>query len=366
MAATAPKTDLKNAFEMLNRMTRMSKIVMSDKTMNGQPISKEFRNANQAEILRGLSQLIRYFRDWETSDYEKTLGTVSAQDLLGTEINLGDMNRPLFPKADLYALSIATAAQFLNSFQSHLSPLFSMDFEGNAKFLDRDESADQKAKDECRPLADVEAYEGALAGIVEIHSGKRDGVVKTAHLARWLIALTEFYNSLDGAEKSSSLDLVTPDKCGVKPIDQITQSRKTILQLIAGVTNFLSHKMVNEQGLFSAEFDLGSKKLSGIDTVSVLDQALAIRALLASSAILGIESYQFAAIDAYYKMNHHLFDKRQRFYKNANDQKALQLPVVLEVLRAMAALEPLLSVESADQLRWIMEPWLAGLEKIKF
>ena len=54
-----------------------------------------------------------------------------------------------------------------------------------------------------------------------------------------------------------------------------------------------------------------------------------------------------------------------RFYQVSKTDANPQLPVVVEILRALNGLEPYLPAESAEQLRWIMEPWVSGLENIQ-
>lgn len=358
ISATVMQADLKSSYEMLARITSISDIVLSDENVKGQPISKEFRNANQAETLRGLSQAIRFFRDFESSEFDNTLGKIMAQDLI-PDMDLGENNQALFPKQDLYALSIATAAQFIENLQSTKSPLFTMGIDKKITWLDKKEEATKMSEQV------EESSPQVLAGIVEMKNGERASNVKTAHLARWILAASEFLAAIQDAEKSSSVDLREKGADGVVPLDKLATARQDLRQLILGLSNFLSHELVDERGLFAASYDIASLKRSPTNEVSVLDQALAIRALLAASETLSMETYRFAAIDGYYKMNLHLFYPKERFYKNTKNDQKTQLPVVVETLRTLQVLEPHLPSKSADQIRWIMAPWIKGLENLK-
>ena len=356
IAASVLKSNLKSGFEMLSRITSISDIVLGDKDVEGEPISKKFRNMNQAETLRGLSQAIRYFRDWEVSEFDQSLGKIMAQDLI-PDMDLGANNQALFPKADLYALTIAASAQFITNIQSDNSPLFTMGVDKNIHWLD-EKISDQDKEKENRPPQ-------VLAAIVEIKEGQKAGIVKTSHLARWIIAAAEFLSAIEGAENSSSVDLKKLDENGKPNLDKIIESRQTLRQLILGMSNFLSTQMLDDRGLYAASYDIKTGKQSPAGEVSVLDQALSIRALLAASDALGAETYRFSAIDNYYKMNQNLFSPKMRFYQVSKTDANPQLPVVVEILRALNGLEPYLPAESAEQLRWIMEPWVSGLENIQ-
>lgn len=352
------KSDLKTAYEMLSRITSISDVVLMDKNVKGEPISKEFRNANQAEILRGLSQAIKYFRDFESSDFENTLGKVMAQDLI-PDMDLGENNQALFPKQDLYALSISTAAQFIENLQSENSPLFTMGADKKITWLD-------KKQDPSKNMEAMESSPQVIAGIVEIKDGERATSVKTAHVARWVLAASEFLSAIADAEKSASVDLKEKGADGVAPLDKLASSRQDLRQLILGLSNFLSHQMVDERGLFAASYDLTTGQKSPSNEVSVLDQALAIRALLAASETLEMEIYLLSAVDGYYKMNHHLFYPNERFYRNSKSDQKTQLPVVVETLRTLQKIESYLPSKSAAQVQWIMAPWIKGLESTKF
>jgi hypothetical protein len=112
----------------------------------------------QAELLRGLAAMTRYFRDWKKNGFDDSLGAVQVGHLI-KDLPAGSVTSGLFPKDSFFALGVANAASILTNMTKRLSPVFLIDITRKTTWAnDRSDDSDQPA---------------TMAGIVDIVGGKR-------------------------------------------------------------------------------------------------------------------------------------------------------------------------------------------------
>jgi len=97
------------------------------------------------------------------------------------------------------------------------------------------------------------------------------------------------------------------------------------------------------------------------------DQALAIRALMASSRQLNLKLFSWAALDGYFFMNKMMWDESQQFYAPAvtpagEKVGAATIFDVAPTLRAGEELSPFMSTEIRAQWDRISGLWARALE----
>lgn len=304
----------------------------------------------QAELLRGISRMMNYLKDWQVTNFESSLGLVKAKNLV-PEFDIDELDRPLFPKAELYTLALADAAVLLKNITKNYSQFFVVDLYNKTKWVNEFDFKNGETS--------------ALAGVVDIKSGHRANTVQAEDVSRWIIAICDFLKATEGIENTKSKILLDSDSAGHKPLDSIIQARKDLRLLLIGLSNFLSSHLLGPDGLVLNSFDIVEFKSDLKKNVKVLDQALAIRALLAAAQVTKVNLYEVSAIEIYYKMNNTLYNPKTRFYSNLGvADRTIPLPVALDIVLALSELKPLLPLDSQKQLTWILQPWYAGFKTL--
>lgn len=302
--------------------------------------------ASQAELLRGISNQMNLLRDWEKGDFDTALGNIPIEDV-AKEIPAGVIGMGLFPKDILYALGLGNAGAILQNVILENSPAFLL--------LSKDEllwGNDYKKIGEGKV--------STIAGLVDIVDGKRTSVVRTKDIARFILALDAFLQASDGIENSRSGPLLEKNSDGVTVLEQISDARKYLRLFILGLTNFLVDVAKDkEEGGFYSEFDLSNGLTRTSDQKDLLTQALAIRAILASSKQLDLEIFHWTALDGYYFLNKNMWDANLQFYKRTNNVSSDNPSIfeIAEMLRAGNELSEVMNVESRNQWSRISGPW---------
>lgn len=303
----------------------------------------------QAELLNGIGHMMAYFRDWQTTAYESNLGIVKAKDLV-PEFDLEALNKNVFPKSDLFALSIANAAVILKNIAKNFSQVFVVGLNNQITWVNE---------------YDFQGGDTAvMAGVVDIVAGKRQSVVQSENVSRWMLAISQFLKASEGIEGTRSEILLKPDAQGVRPLDTLLDARKQLRLLLIGMSNFLSNQLVAKDGLVVKSMKLSDMQIESDVEKTVLDQALAIRALLTVADVTKVSLYRVSAIEIYYKMNLYLYNPKIRFYSVAPQSKAIPLPLAMEIVRSLSQLKPHLPPQSQKQLSWILEPWFMGMRSL--
>jgi hypothetical protein len=299
-----------------------------------------------AEIVRGLSRVARNFRDWEKSEVDGLVGSYMVRELF-PEIDLPELNREIFPKAAFFAMSFASLSEHLKTITDEKSQIFVVDLNNKVKWANEERSEDT-----------------VMVGIADRQNGERSHLVRAEDVARYLIALTEFLDATADIHKTKSEFLLKPDKDGQIPRDQIMRAREKIRLLVLGLSNYLSHQFRAGGDLIVHWLDIDSQR--PIDrTVTVFDQALSIRALLAASKTLKSDIYLWEAIDLVSAMNRTLYKPELGFY-GRKEETTVSPPVLVETLRALELVSPHLKPESRAQIERIAKPWRATINSWRF
>jgi hypothetical protein len=304
----------------------------------------------QAELLRGISRMMNYLKDWQVTNFESSLGLVKAKNLV-PEFDIDELDRPLFPKAELYTLALADAAVLLKNITKNYSQFFVVDLNNKTKWVNEFDFKNGETS--------------ALAGVVDIKNGRRANTVHAEDVSRWIIAISDFLKATEGIENTKSKILLDSDSAGHKPLDTIIEARKDLRLLLIGLSNFLSSHLLGPDGLVINSFDIVEFKSDFKKNIKVLDQALAIRALLAAAQATKVNLYEVSAVEIYYKMNNTLYNPKTRFYTNLGvADRTISLPVALDIVLALSELKPVLPPDSQKQLSWILQPWYAGFKTL--
>jgi hypothetical protein len=292
-----------------------------------------------AEAVRGYANLAIAFREWQSSSFESLLGTFRAKDLF-PEFDIPQLDTALFPKDAFFALSFRDLAENLKSVKGHRTQIFLIDAKSRVTLANHDSSEDDPP---------------VMAGIADRKGDQLATTVRAEDVARYLLAMCQVLDATKNVETTKSTYLLEPGDDGLIPRDVIVKSRDEIRMLILGLSNYLSHQ-------FRAGGDLIHRELV-IDTqapfdpsLTVMDQMLAIRALVAASEALGIDLYRWEAIDLVSAINRDLYRADLGFYAR-QDEKTVSPLTVLEGLRAFDAVSPYLRPESREQIAKISSAW---------
>lgn len=350
--AEAPPLDLRRLKELTLSYAMPDELEFNQ---DQQPILKYIDRKNysvrsQSEMIRGLSQMIAFFQDWNVTSHEKALGTLTAQDFI-PQFQSDELKRQMFPKEQLLALTLGEAATLLKNITKKSSQFFLVDLQNNVKWASEYDPNGEETT--------------AMAGVVDLIHGERGTSVTAENVSRMILALAEFMRATNGIENTKSTMLQEVGSDGKTALESIVEGRKDLKLLIVGLSNLISHQFISKDALVARSLRLATLDPDESENMSVTDQAITIRALLAASEATGIRIYEMSAIDLYYAMNKHLFNPKIRFYSAPNNLKGLPMPAILETLRALVELRPALGGESLAQLDWVINPWLEALKTLK-
>ncbi len=342
-------------FDIKNAISSKTPFAVPDSFSVGQDFVPKFgeegKNVSvlgQAELLRGLASMTRYFRDWESNGFDKSMGAVEVGKLI-KDLPAGSITTKLFPKDTFFALGVANAATILVNMTKQLSPVFLIDIAKKATW------ANDRSDDSVQPAT--------MAGIVDIISGQRSLIVHSVDTARFLLAVADFLDATQGIEKTQAHPLITAGTDGKRPIDSLVDARNQLSMLVVGFANFLSHQMASKDGGIRSTFHQDSVSVSASEPRRAIDQAVCILALLKAGEVLGREIYDASALDAYAFMNTSLFNMKTGFYNSSEGStNPPSLDEIATILLAGETLRSHMSNQSQDQWDMISKPWLKALE----
>jgi hypothetical protein len=310
-----------------------------------QKYAKNFSANSFATQIHGLNQFLRLTRDWENTQFDKYLGDIQVQDVTHDAEDPA-LKQGLFPKDKLFALNLGAAAILFQDLTKRATPVFLYTLEGPLMWADKYETSENNA---------------VMAGIVDIQEGKRGLKVDATSLSQLILAASEFLEVTKDAEKTkSSILLERPENGGERPLDSLIQGQKDLKLLVIALSNLLSNKMITADKLVAPRFDY--VKASG-QTVGykLKDQALAMRALLATYKLTGIDAYLWSAQEIYFAMNKKMFNLKHEFYFSQGSEQP-EFTEVLEMLRSLMELRPYLPLSSVPQLDRVIKPWVDSLK----
>lgn len=341
----------KTSFAVPDSFTANANFVMDRKTA-----PKNASVGAQAELLRGLARQIRFHQDWEKNIFDEQLGVIQVEDV-ATDIPKGAIDYSLFPKDLIFAMALGDAGALVQNVIRDLSPAFILMNDQNVLWGNqyRDISMDKVVK-------------VTGAGLVNIEKGARGKTVRTADIARYVLALDEFLTATADLEKTTAKPLQ-----GAVQKD-IQDARGYLKYFQIGLATFLKYATQGKNdpntGAVNGKYMFSGGKLVKVDSPYTLeDQALAIRALVASSKSLGIRIFESSALDTYYFMNKSMWSPRAQFYSpqfsaKGIDARAPSFHEVIQTLVAVDELAPSMNTESRHQWENIAQPWIHALQDL--
>ncbi|MES2962730.1 MAG: hypothetical protein V4760_02495 [Bdellovibrionota bacterium] len=305
----------------------------------------------QAELLRGLSALIRSFRDWEKSPFDEALGKVAIGELI-TEMPAEGLTQKLFPKDTFFALSVGNAGAILSNMTKTLSPVFLVGTNNKVVW-----SNDLETTDDGDPTT--------IAGVVDIVAGKRADSVRTKNVARFLLAVAEFLEATEGIERTKSDVLLEKGANGKSPIDQLVDAREDIKLLALGLANFLSNQVQQKDGGFRASYNQAKIEAQANEPRTLIDQALGVMALARVGDALDKDIYRWAAMDGLAFMNRVLWNPKVGFYRSVEGtDTAPSFDEVTAALMAGERIRVFLPEKSRAQWDRLAGPWYTAFEEL--
>lgn len=317
-----------------------------------------------AEMLRGASSLMSYFRDWVKNGFDENLG---ARTYKGIQI---------FPKSSFYALGLGVAAV----------PLLNLTRDGfvgygNSKTLYEAPllapPVDERPTMECPlfegvPGADNKIDPVIAVALTALTSQGRGDIVRSADIARFILAADQFVESTEGVENTSARPLIKEEDGFKSVMKQILCGRKSVRTLMIGLSNFLTSRMQTVDGGFVRAYSLSEKRIvpdpkeqmtgEGMTPEGryLEDQLLVLQALSKVYSQWRGEAYRHIAVDTYHFLNAKMFDKNTGFYKKIESALASQsadLRLMTLALKTFDSIEKLLPPEDFEQFEFIRSQW---------
>lgn len=341
----------KTSFAVPNQFTASSSRLIMDR----KKATKNSSVSAQAELLRGFSQQIAFHRDWEKNSFDEVLGSVRIEDVV-PEVPRGAIDYSLFPKDIVFTLAVGGAGGILQNIIRDLSPAFLV--------LDKEEIL---WGNDYQKISDGKI--STVAAMVDIVNGKRGNQVRTADVAKFILAVDAFLEATEGMENTNSPILREKGENGRSVLEEIDDARRYLRLFQMGLTNFLVYVAQNKDGSFASSFSLEKSLTKNSETILLADQVLAIRALNATAKRLNLPLFRWAALDGYYFLNRSMWDVKRQFYFSAYSPKGnsgLGAATPLEIIATLRGLEEFsefLPVTSRQQWERIARPWIYALEE---
>ncbi len=291
--------------------------------------------AGQAEVLKGASGMLSYFKDWEKTedDYDVGLGQL---DYRGFR---------LLPKQAFVNLSFGIMSVALRNLRRTQTQLRMFDQWGQ-------EIKDWMKSNDPRSLR-------ISAALSNLSADGRSQIIRSSDLARFIIAIDEFAKSTDGIEGTKASVINPPDKKERINLKALIAGKKQVLVMMVGLQNFLVSKFQDKDGGFWHTYSLDKNQLIDTETPRKLeDQALIQNALLRTYARWGGQGAKWAAIDSVHFSNTKLWNGKIGFYNATESGGQVNPYVFVLTLRNLRNVIPLFKSEkSRDQAKRVLEFW---------
>lgn len=316
-------------------------------------VPQDLKVQTQAYLLSGFTHLISAFRDWGRSSMDGILGSIRVRDMLRS-LPADDLKMAAFPKEVFVAMAVGNASAVLANFRAKGSPLFIL-CEG-----DRPNWGDEEALCE-KP--------SALAAIVDIQNRKRVMNVNALSQAEFLSSLIDFLSVGAEALKTQSPHLLRASVVGEKSgLEELKEALPEIRKLALGLTNFLTHKLQNEEGTVYDAYRVKETKTLKHDSAKVTPLKVAdvrthlafIRAVSKSAEYFNLNVYRLSALSAYHNLNRNFWNEKVGFYSQ-NPSSTVKETDVLEAIRVLRRVVPYIQENwSKEQLEQLLSGWSAA------
>lgn len=308
-----------------------------------------------AELTRGAANMMYYFRDWVKNGFDKSFGKERYQ---GIEI---------FPKESFFALSMGVGSVPLRNLTRE--GLVGYTLNGVKKESSALNSTKESASEECAVADDNDPVTTAL--LVNVSPSGHGDIVKSADIARFILAADTFIESTEGVEGTKAAPLQKVENGMKATLKAVRCGQKSLKALMMGLANFLVSKMQLTDGGFASEYSINNKKIVSTLFVSpsgdksrpnrqLEDQLLIIQALKKVFDRWQGMAYANLAVDAYHYMNRVLFSAKLGFYKvselSSEDEK-VDLRLMSMTLETFKSIEVIVPSEDIDQLNFLSNTW---------
>ncbi len=314
-----------------------------------------------AEVARGAANMMFYFRDWIENGYDEAMGKEQYQET------------KVFPKPDFFALSLGLGSVPLRNLTRE--GLIGYTLAGKKRESTSFNTPQDNTTESCPPPESGDPV--TVAALTSVSPGGQGDFVKTADVARFILAADTFIDSVEGVTNSSAGPLQLTENGIRTNIKAIRCGRESLKGLMMGLGNFLVSKMQLPDGGFVHEYSLEQRKAVPDITMKIVatggstvnryleDQILAIQALRKVYDRWKGQAYANLAVDAYHFMNKNLFDVNLGFYKSTEktviDSK-IDLRLMSMTLESLKMLEPIVPKDDRDQLQFLEETWSQKLQ----
>ncbi len=314
-------------------------------TTRSESLSLNVSAKSQSLLFGGLVSFMEYLKDWNANDFDLYLGKQDAAQLFSPDGQ--ESGQKLFPKDEFFKLIFAHTANMLTNVTKEKTPFILFPESGQRLWADQMDQA-------TAPVT--------MVGVVDIKAGVKSDIVRSENVSRWISAFGKFLAKTQDIEKTKSKELIEKDLAtGKSPIDLINENKVNIMKLMVGLGNLLSSQMINKDGLVYETLKV--QDLSNIGTThNLMDQLLAIDALLTLHEVAEMKSYLWSALSIYEGLQKHI-NLKTNFYEIGEVKVAD--PVVLSfMVKTMNHLLPHLKIKEQEQLRYQIGIWNYHLERL--
>lgn len=303
------------------------------------------RAKDQAWSLMFYSKMIQQLADWKTTPYDSGITKYVAQDFI-TEFQSEDLQKQLFPKAELVGMALSLAAQTLKQMYTDKSPIYLLDKNNNRVSI---QTYLQENFDSTSSIV-------VHAAVSDLQNGVLVDKARLSDITLMMEAMSLFYKATDGIDKSASESLKDPNLR-----TEVLNARKQIRLVIMTLSNFISNQLVDKEKNLYTEMNFQTEVKLASDSSS--EYARAIDALLTAYNLTGIDIYKFTAIELYYTMNRNFYSPTLKFYRASlsQNQNTVQRQHVLEILSSVIGIRKYLGITSQMQFDRIFENWYASI-----
>lgn len=284
----------------------------------------------QAEIVRGASLMLKYFKDWKgyPDEYDQGMGA----EKFGEDV-------VIFPRGAFVNLTVGLSTAPIRNFKKKQSPVALFRVDGT-------------------PIPEGEIPKD-LSGIVQaaitdISQDGRGDVITMESLASYMLALEQFLQATDGISKTAASVVNPPDKQSRDVLHAILEGRNQIKMLLFGMANFMIQRLQATDGGFYHSYSLKNMKVK-VEPKTLQDQIFAIRGLMSVARIWQSDIIKFGALEAYFYMNQKLWNSQDGFYyaSELHTENVINPVLFFDVLSAVGEIMPALSGGSLAQAQKI-------------
>lgn len=316
--------------------------IQSDQDENENVLTKA---KDQAWSLMFYAKMIQQLSDWKITVYDTGITQFVAQDFIN-DYKSEELNKKLFPKAELVGMALSLAAQTLKQMYTDKSAIYLLDQNNNRISIKEYLQSNYNTTD------NIVVH----AAVSDLQNGVLVNTTQLADINLTIEAMNLFYNVTNGIENSASESLKDPQLKA-----EALNARKQIRLVIMTLANFISNQLTDKENkLYSAMNFQTEEKILAQNSA---DYAHTIDALLIAYNLTGIDIYKFTAIELFFTLNRNFYSADLKFYRESLNQAQVKTSRqhILEILSSVIGLRKYLSITSQIQFDRIFENWYASI-----